>query len=317
MPDVGSPALGTQLAFRGVISRHYNGEKSLILRWSVLLIAVLLLGCREDEGEEYTKRVPARSAVPPPAPEVVLPMTAADSAAVLALVSADSAALDSAFQTVPKLSAREVAELRLDRNAEQIAHAKRLGTRASGAAEIERLRQQGHLVELEDSTAHWVLRSMEHSVPYVTRDTQAMLVELGTRFHAQLDRLGLPLYRMKITSALRTNETQAELRRTNPNASRTVSAHEFGTTVDVSHERFAVPADPLPYLRRPTGLSARLPEHEAEMLEEIGKEHAKVLQAVLGRTLREMKEEGALLVMMEDAQPVYHMTIARRFVQAR
>jgi precorrin-6B methylase 1 len=129
-----------------------------------------------------------------------------------------------------------------------------------------------------------------------------MLAELGRRFHARLDRLGLPHYRMKVTSALRTDETQAELRRINSYASRTVSAHEFGTTIDVSHERFAVPAG--------TG------EMEAEVLEEVGKEHAKVLQAELGRAIAEMRDAHDLHVMMENQQPVYHMTVARRFAGA-
>jgi hypothetical protein len=79
-----------------------------------------------------------------------------------------------------------------------------------------------------------------------------------------------------------------------------VSAHEFGTTVDVSHERFAVPADPRP-------------ETEREALEEVGKEHAKVLQAELGRAIAELRDQRALHVMMENMQPVYHMTVARRF----
>jgi hypothetical protein len=49
----------------------------------------------------------------------------------------------------------------------------------------------------------------------------------------------------------------------------------------------------------------------------VGKEHAKVLQAELGRTILEMREQGALRVMMENKQPVYHMTVARRFTAPR
>jgi hypothetical protein len=208
------------------------------------------------------------------------------------------------------LTAREVAELRQDVNAEQIATARRLGVRAGGEDAIAALARAGRLVALGDSTAYWVLRDMDHSVPYVTPDTRAMLVELGRRFHARLDRLGLPRYRMKVTSALRTDETQADLRRTNSYASRTVSAHEFGTTVDVSHERFAVPAD-----ARPASDPAL--EIERAMLEEVGKEHAKVLQAELGRAIAALRDEHALHVMMENMQPVYHMTVARRLPSAR
>jgi hypothetical protein len=38
-----------------------------------------------------------------------------------------------------------------------------------------------------------------------------------------------------------------------------------------------------------------------------------VLQAELGRAIAEMRNEGALHVMMENQQPVYHMTVARHF----
>lgn len=206
-----------------------------------------------------------------------------------------------AFARAKPLGAREVAGLRQDVNAEQVATARRLGIRPGGEAAIQALEREGRLVALGDSTEYWVLRDMDHSVPFVTPDTRAMLVELGRRFHARLDRLGLPRYRMKVTSALRTDETQADLRKTNSYASRTTSAHEFGTTVDVSHERFAVPA-------------ARV-EGETEMLEAVGKEHAKVLQAELGRAIAGLRDEHALHVMMENMQPVYHMTVARPFAR--
>lgn len=275
----------------------------------VALVAVLAsASCTPDEHRGYNQRPddpPARAAqaARPPAPPP-RPMTAADSAQARARISTDSARVAAAFARATRLTAREVGNLRLDKNAKQIATARTLGIRASGQAEIQRLAREGRLVELGDSTEYWILRDMDHSVPYVTPDARAMLTELGRRFHARLDRLGLPRYRMKVTSALRTDETQADLRKINSYASRTVSAHEFGTTVDVSHERFAVPApDP-----------ARAGwEMEAEMLDEVGREHARVLQAELGRAIAEMRTRGALHVMMENKQPVYHMTVARRF----
>ena len=270
---------------------------------SVALLAAIAVGCTSGDGgaedhEGQDLEPPPVAAVPRVHP-LVPAMSAADSAAERLRIERRAEALRAVFDTVPALRAREVAELRLDRNAEQIAIARSLGVRASGAAEIERLRRAGRLVPLGDSTEHWVLREMEHSVPYVTPDARAMLIELGRRFHARLDSLGIPRYRMKVTSALRTDETQAALRRTNPNASRSVSAHEFGTTVDVSHERFAVPAG-----------SADM---ELESLEEIGKEHSRALQAELGRAIWEMRGRNALKVMMEDRQPVYHMTVSRRY----
>lgn len=282
-------------------------------RWTMLGLVTLLAagGCGgkhdpfDAEGAEKEVEAPRRREARPAA---AAPMTAADSAAAAARVARRGEAVRAAFLEVRRLKWREVWGLRRDKNAEQIATARSLGVRASGEAEIERLAKSGKLVALGDSTEYWVLRNMTHSVPYVTPDTRAMLERLGRRFHARLDSLGLPRYRMKITSALRTDETQAELRKINPNASQTVSAHEFGTTVDVSHERFAVPA--------PDSAAGAAPEAvremEAEMLEEIGKESARALQAELGRAITELRAQGALHVMMEDAQPVYHMTVARR-----
>lgn len=258
------------------------------------------------EGGAETRREPSAAAAQAPV-RPAPPLIAADSARERARLAALGDSVRAAFGRAGTLGAREVAELRQDVNAEQVAAARALGVRVSGDAGRERLRREGRLVALGDSTAYWVLRDMEHSVPYVTPDARAMLVELGRRFHARLDSLGLPRYRMKVTSALRTGATQADLRRTNSYASRTVSAHEFGTTVDVSHERFAVPA--------PSG-DPRTWAMEAEVLEEVEREHAKVLQAELGRAVAEMRDEGALLVMMENRQPVYHMTVARHLPAA-
>jgi len=298
-----------------------KGERMHAMRSRVVLALVAALtsgGCQGDEGRAAAEAgaSPARPAeevpvAPPPPPPA--PLTAEDSARVRDRIAAWSDSVRASFERVESLRAREVAELRRDRNAEQVATAESLGLRVSGAGDMEALRRQGRLVPLGDSTSYWVLREMEHSVPLVTPDTRAMLEELGRRFHARLDRLGLPRYRMKVTSALRTDETQSDLRRTNSYASRTVSAHEFGTTVDVSHERFAVPTRPRP---GPVPGAPELPAVEAEMLEEAGKEHAKALQAELGRAIAEMRDEGLLRVMMENMQPVYHMTVARRFPAA-
>ena len=266
------------------------------------LVAVLALGgCGDDHDNDpdNAAETPALAAVreasaPPVAPA---PVTPADSAALRARVAAEGDSVRAVFARATRLKWSEVWGLRQDKNAKQIATAQRLGIRASGDAQIRQLVRQGRLVPLGDSTEYWILRKMTHSVPFVTPDARALLIQVGRRFHARLDSLGLPHYRMKVTSALRTDATQVELRKINSYASQTVSAHEFGTTMDVSHERFAVPA--------------KLGVLETEMLEEVGKENAKVLQAELGRTLAEMRDQGMLFVMMEDRQPVYHFTIAQ------
>lgn len=209
------------------------------------------------------------------------------------------------------LSRAERADLRRDVNARQVATARSLGVRARAESQIESLVREGRLVELEDTTEYWVVRELDYSVPYVTPDARAMLEEIGRRFHARLDSLGIPRFRMDITSVLRTPEKQAQLRGRNANAANGVSAHEFGTTVDVAHSRFAAPVELALASSTEPGDPMRL--MEAGVLEEVARQHASGLQAELGRVLREMREEGKLRVMMERRQAVYHMTVARRF----
>ncbi len=256
-------------------------------------------------------RVATLAAAEPGAPSV--PDRELDGVRAAILARGDS--VREAFRHVRGLSREERAQLRRDVNAQQIATARRLGVRAGGDAEIDRLVRRGELVELEDSTRYWVTRELRHSHPFVTPDTRAMLVEIGRRFHARLDSLGLPAYRMEVTSVLRTEESQADLRGVNPNASQGVSAHEFGTTLDVSHVRFTAPMA--------SELTAEVPGApeataafrvvEAIVLAELARQNAQALQAELGRVLAELREEGKLRVMMERRQPVYHMTVARRF----
>jgi hypothetical protein len=280
------------------------------MTWTAVMAAAALAGCAA-EAHEPADAAAAATVAAPPAETGPPPLTsAADSAETRARIEAAADGLHAAFARASVLTPREVAELRFDVNATQIATARRLGTRVADEAMMRRLLRDGRLAALEDSTGYWIVRRMENAHPYLTPDAVGMLEEMGRRFHARLDSLGLPPYRMRITSAVRTDADQARLRRTNANASQIVSAHEFGTTVDVSHERFAVPAAPV------TDDGARFPEAEVQVLEAVGQEHARVLQAELGRAIWSMREDGLLHVMMEDAQPVYHMTVAHRFSAA-
>ena len=136
-------------------------------------LAMLAGACGGDEHAGYVreaKAAPTRPAqkaqAPRPAPP--RPMTAADSAQVRSRIAAESAAVAAAFARVPRIKAREVGNLRLDKNATHVASAQRLGVQVSGQAEIDRMVQQGRLVPLGDSTQYWILRGMDHAAPYVT-----------------------------------------------------------------------------------------------------------------------------------------------------
>lgn len=275
--------------------------------WSAVIACVLLLeACSPGEGRSPSGETAesSRSGADAAADAPVEPWEVVE-----ARVQARVDSVDLALRKVRSLTAQERRELRRDVNRIQTDRARRLGVRPENQAEVERLVGSGRLVELPDSTRLWVVRDLEHSVGYVTPDTEAMLAELGERFQTALDSLGLPRFRLVVNSVLRTPEKQSALRRLNPNASRGVSAHEFGTTLDVAYRRFAPPVEPVV---EPSGAARQLQD---SLMVETATERAAELQAVLGRVLAEMKKEGKVLVMMERQQTVYHMTVARRYPQ--
>jgi hypothetical protein len=228
-----------------------------------------------------------------------------------ARLRAEADSVDAALRRVRTLSGAEQGGLRRDVNDPQTARARALGVRPGDR--YEEAAAAGRLVRLADTTSLWVVRKLDFSVPYTTPGAEAMLAELGSRFHAALDSLGVPRYRLDITSVLRTPEKQAALRRANANAADGVSAHEFGTTVDIAYRSFAPPVARAaePGLHPALADSARVLRDS--LLTETARLRAAELQAVLGRVLLEMRAEGKLMVMMERRQTVYHMTVARRF----
>jgi hypothetical protein len=213
---------------------------------------------------------------------------------------------------VRMLTPEERGALRRDGNERQIARASQLGV--ARPADVEGLVRSGDLVRLPDSTRFWVVRPLRYSEPYATPDVEALLFEIGERFHAHLDSLGVPPFRLEVTSVLRTPDRQAALRRVNRNASTGVSAHEFGTTIDIAYRRYAAPTvEGIGRIHARSLHDPALRELRDSLLVEEAAMRGAELQAVLGRVLRELREEGKILVYMEHGQTVYHMTVNRRF----
>lgn len=228
-------------------------------------------------------------------------------------MTAEADAIDSLLHPLPLLTPAEEADLRRYGNAQHLARAGRLGVRPADAAARQALLANGVLVPLEEESDHWVLRRLDHSIPFLTPDARAMLVLVATRFHVALADQGLPPFRLEITSALRTAELQADLRRTNPNAAAGPSTHEFGTTVDIAYSGFAAPRPDVVGID-PAGAEAAAPQLRRiadAVLERVAARRSRELQAILGDVLRALQSEGALLVTLERQQPVYHLTVAR------
>ena len=213
---------------------------------------------------------------------------------------------DHMLRQVHGLTMFERMHLRQDANAEQIARAKQLGIQQPIDLNAAVARHQ--LVRLADSTQYWTLHNLNFSVPYVTPSTEFMIAEIARRFQARLDSLHVPRYRLVITSALRTEDKQAALRRVNRNASKVESAHEFGTTIDIAYRRFAPPLN-----AAPVDVDTVRDVTDSIMVKTASLRSAE-LQAVLGRVILEMREQGMLMVMMERQQTVYHTTVGRPLV---
>lgn len=281
-------------------------------------VALLAISCgpADDPGADRAAapaaEAPGGEAARDPGPEErALRLTLARAHAL-----ADS--IEDRLRPLPLMRPGEEASLRRYGQAAQLARARALGVRPSGEAELESLVREGRLVTLEDSTRYWILRDLESSRPLVTPDTRALIERIGAAFQERLEAIGLPPYRLEITSALRTASDQALLRQGNINAARGVSTHEFGTSVDIAYSAFAPPAE-VPggvVADGPTWMAPYLEAIAAAVLESVSARKSRELKAVLGEALREAQAEGVVQVTLERLQPVYHITVARRLADS-
>jgi hypothetical protein len=265
-----------------------------------LLLVNSLTACGWVEGQREVAREEARAEI-----EAILTerIEAADRLARSA---------DRILSPLPVMTPGEEGELRRFLNASHLAKARELGVRAGDEDAVDSLVALGRLIELEDSTQYWIVRPGD-SPAHVVPDVRTLLEVLGTRFQDRLAEMGLPPYRIEITSAYRTAERQARLRGVNANAAAGVSSHEYGTTVDLSYAAFAPPAnvpaeiiegvtdDFRPHIRRIADLA----------FESVSARKSRELGRIFSQVLAEAQDEGIVLVIYERQQTVYHLTVGR------
>lgn len=219
---------------------------------------------------------------------------------------------DRTLSPLPVMTPAEEDALRRFQNGVHVARARSLGVRVSSDAALDSLIAAGRLIQLEDSTRHWIVRRGT-SPAYVVPGLRTLLEVLGGRFQERLAAIGLPPYRIEVTSALRTTERQEDLREGNANAAAGVSSHEFGTTVDLSYAAFAPPADPPAEIL--TTVPAELRPHVERFvdlaLESVSARKSRELGAIFSGVLQEAQAEGLALVIYERQQTVYHLTVAQ------
>jgi len=271
---------------------------------AILIVATVACAPGEPEGE------------PPPTPEEIEAAALASFERTLseavARIEALAGSADRTLSPLPLITPGEEAGLRRFLNDVHVARAGSIGERVANEAARETLLQEGRLVALEDSTAHWIVRPRT-APALVVPEVPLLLAELGSRFQARLAEMGLPAYRIEVTSALRTSERQAALRRTNPNAAAGVSSHEFGTTIDISYAAFAPPAELEPSLL--AGVPDALRPYARRMaelaLESVSARKSRELTKILGEVLAEAQAEALVLVIYERQQTVFHLTVGR------
>jgi hypothetical protein len=220
-----------------------------------------------------------------------------------------------AFDVVLPFTNRDANALRQFPNRVHVERARELGIpRIANRDAAEAIRESANLARIED-TRHYVVQPMSYSIPYVTEDTVNLLEILGERFHQRLAEIGLPPFRYVITSATRTSADQTRLRRVNANAAE-VSSHFHGTTVDIHYARFNydVAHDSLP--ERP-GISAPiLAEHLDHKFSQMADEFHPQLKSILGDVMKDVQQDGLVMVTYERMQPVYHITVNQRITLA-
>ena len=177
-------------------------------------------------------------------------------------------------------------------------------------AELATHLRTGRLVPLVDNE-FYVVRILEHSKPFVRPVLRERLDEVGRRFQTALADAGLPPFRVTVSSALRTADLQRDLARTNRNATSGRSSHEYGASVDLVYTRYALwptASDTLqvPFTDPAIPKAQRLASRWAD---DLAGTYDDRLFGALTRVLGEMQDEGLLLVLLEDEQPVFHITL--------
>jgi len=230
---------------------------------------------------------------------------------LLTAAAAEFDAVRKRFAATPfPLSSGEIRELRTILNDAHIEKARELGV--SGLDDSGLVRDacgEGRLVLLEENR-FWRIQDLKNSLPYVTPDTYRLLELIGARFQERLGREDLPPFRYTISSVLRTREDHAHLQRINRNATRGVSSHEFGTTVDILFREFDYSAASPLLFRVLTRMPGRQADFRKAEFDALGMEYAWALKTILAKVLIELQREGKCYVILERRQPVFHVTLA-------
>ena len=131
---------------------------------------------------------------------------------------------------------------------------------------------------------YYEVEELTHSIPYLVPEAATLLEDIGRNFQDSLRNLNASIYKVKVTSVTRTVDDVKNLKKRNRNSSEN-SAHQYGTTFDVSWARFTK-------------------VDESDTLN-IDKDRLKM---VLAMVLRDLKKADRCYVKHERKQGCFHIT---------
>lgn len=170
-----------------------------------------------------------------------------------------------------------------DLNASHLAEAKKIGIDPVASRE-EAEHASKRMVEVRTND-YYEVEELTHSIPYLIPSAADLLEDIGRNFQDSLRHLNASLYRIKVTSATRTVDDVKTLRKRNVNSSAN-SAHQYGTTFDVSWVRYTK-IDPKDTL-------------------DIDNDHLKM---VLATVLRDLRRADRCYIKHERKQGCFHITV--------
>lgn len=172
-----------------------------------------------------------------------------------------------------------------DLNDVQLATAQRLGVPPVKDREEASQNKEG-LVYVGDNPFFHV-QPLSHSIPYLVPRAANLLTHISRAFLDSLSSKGIPFHKLIVTSVLRTENDVARLRRSNANAS-DQSCHRYGTTFDISYNRYVTVEDP-------DGSPRRQVRNDT-------------LKWVLSEVLYDQRRLGTCYVKYEVKQGCFHVT---------
>ena len=177
-----------------------------------------------------------------------------------------------------------------DFNDKHLSYAKRIGIKPFKTEKAYRqgkdeLLSDGKLEKITNGS-NYIVNKLGHSHPYLVPKAAKLLDDIGKRFNKKLREKGKGNYYFRVSSLLRTGESQKSLGRSNGNAASN-SSHLYGTTFDIAYKN--VVKKPLPWIRREVADAAVI----------------KILSEAIG----ELRKEGRCLVVTEYKEKCFHITV--------